>query len=49
MYNLEYLFKGKNKDGGMAEKGGQGAAAKKTNLYDQYKGDIFIANSVFYS
>lgn len=46
LFNLEYLFKGKGKENATGDKA---ASAKKTNLYEQYKGDIFIANSIFYS
>eukprot|EP00347_Sterkiella_histriomuscorum_P008832 403343569 len=46
LINLEYIFKGKGKENAGGDKT---QTAKKTNLYEQFKGDIFIANSIFYS
>ncbi len=47
--SVESLFKGKAKENNAGGDKTRGAASKKTNLYEQFKGDLFIANSVFYS
>lgn len=41
-YNLEYLIKKENK--ASTDKNAGAITSKKTNLYEQYKGDLIIVN-----
>lgn len=47
-YNMEHLIKKENKVNSGEKTAGAGSS-KKTNLYEQFKGDIIIVNQMLYS
>lgn len=46
---MEHLIKKENKTSSNDNKSAGAGSSKKTNLYDQFKGDIIIVNQMLYS